>query len=326
MQKIEDLLKAMKFERPDRIPVSCGILPAAWMKYRSELDSIVKRYPEVFSGFEGQRDYDAVGGTYVEGSHTDVWGCVWENVHTGRESIVTKHPVSSRDMIRALEIPRADAGIPHGFMYLRLQDLRGFEELMVDFADEAPELDILIEKVLAYNLRQVDLLLERLDETQQIVSFGDDLGMQSSLPMSPAQWRKYLKPCFAAIYAPIKKAGCYVYMHTDGHIHEIIRDLKDCGVDIINPQFRANGIDNLAAVCKGKICVDLDLDRQLFPFCTTGDIDDHVRETVEKLGSVEGGLCLKAEIDDGVPLENVEAILAALAKYSLFYADRGNGG
>jgi len=109
-------------------------------------------------------------------------------------------------------------------------------------------------------------------------------------------------------------------MHTDGCIYEIIPDLIDCGVNIINPQIRANGLDNLVRVCKGKVCVALDLDRQLFPFASPTEIDDHVREAVQKLGSPEGGLWLVAEIGADVPLENIEAICAALEKYRVYYA------
>ena len=132
-------------------------------------------------------------------------------------------------------------------------------------------------------------------------------------------WRKFLKPCYSAIYTPFREARYYVYMHTDGHIHEIIPDLVDAGVNVINPQVRANGLDNLSRVCKGKVCVDLDLDRQMFPFATPQQIDDHIREAVEVLGSPEGGLWLKAEIGDDVPLENTAAILDALGRYRGYY-------
>ncbi len=204
-------------------------------------------------------------------------------------------------------------------MYLRLADIRGFEEIMIDFAEEPPELQMLIDKVLEYNLRQFQRKLAAIDSPGRIVYFGDDLGMQNSLPMSPEKWRRYLKPCFSQIYAPIKDACHYVYMHTDGCILDIIPDLVDCGVDVVNPQVGANGLANLANVCKGKVCVDLDLDRQQFPFWSPGDIDAHVKEAVEILGSPEGGLWLKAEIGDDVPLENVEAICCALEKYSTYY-------
>jgi uroporphyrinogen decarboxylase len=311
----DDRMKAMLFEGPEYIPISVGVLPAAWMKYRAELDAIAARHPLLFGPQAGGRDYDAVGGTYVAGDHVDAWGCVWQNIHTGREAIVTGHPVPTRADVHRLRAPDPDIGFPHGFMYLRLCDLRGFEEMMIDFAEEPPELQKLIDIVRDYNLRQVARHLPTIDGTGRLVSFGDDLGMQTSLAVGPAKWRKYLKPCFQAIYAPYRRARHYVYMHTDGHIWEIIPDLVECGVNVINPQIRANGLDNLVDVCKRKVCVSLDLDRQLFPFCTPADIDDHIREAVEKLGSPEGGLWLTAEVGDDVPLANIEAICCSLEKY-----------
>jgi len=68
------------------------------------------------------------------------------------------------------------------------------------------------------------------------------------------------------------------------------------------------------------VCVDLDLDRQMFPFGTPADIDAHVREAVETLGAPEGGLWLKAEVGPDVPLENVEAICQALETYRGYYS------
>jgi uroporphyrinogen decarboxylase len=319
-----DRMKSMLFDYPTRIPVSVGILPAAWMKHREALDEIVHRHPFLFGAQTGQRDYDAIGSTtYVYGDHVDAWGCVWSNIKTGMEAIVTGHPAPTREAVRALKIPEKDDGIPHGFMYLRLADIRGFEEIMIDFAEEPPELQMLLDMVLAYNVRQVKKRLDAATTPGQIFTFGDDLGIQAGLPISPTKWRKFLKPCFMAIYQPIRTAGHYVYMHTDGHIFEIIPDLIDCGVNVVNPQVGANGLENLARVCKEKVCVDLDLNRQMFPFWKPENIDAHVREAVEVLGSPAGGLWLKAEIGDDVPLENIEAIFAALEKYSAYYSDAG---
>lgn len=52
----EDRMKAMSFREPGRIPVSVSLLPAAWMKYRSELDAIVRRHPALFGQLLGGRD------------------------------------------------------------------------------------------------------------------------------------------------------------------------------------------------------------------------------------------------------------------------------
>ncbi len=317
----EDRIKALRFEHPDYIPIGVGILPAAWMKYRGELDAILGNHPTISAQMrDPNRDYDAVGGHYVAGNHTDAWGCVWSNLRTGMDAMVKAHPVPTREAIRTLRAPEEDTGFPHGFMFLRLTDLRGFSEAMMDFAEEPPELQMLIDIVLEYNLRQAAIDVAAL-ESPGIVFFGDDLGMQHALPIHPEQWRKYLKPCFKQIYAPFKAAGHYVYMHTDGHIVEIIPDLVDCGVDVLNPQIGANGLDNLVEACKGKVCVDLDLDRQMFPFWGPADIDAHIEEAVRKLGAPEGGLWLKAEIGDDVPLENIKAICAALEKYRGYFRE-----
>lgn len=320
MDAQENRIKALKFDYPEAIPVSANFLPAAWMKYRDALQEITDRHPFLFGPKNANRDFDAVGGTYVAGSHVDAWGCVWSNLNTGMEAIVTGHPVPTRADIHNLKAPEKDIGFPHGFMFLRLTDLRGFEEAMIDFAEEPPELQMLIDIVLQYNLRQAQIRLESVKEPGQIVYFGDDLGMQTSLPMNPRKWRKYLKPCFQQIYQPFVEAGHYIYMHTDGHILEIIPDLIEAGVKVINPQFRANDVYELARVCKGKVCVSLDLDRQMFPFATPQEIDAHVRQVVEALGSPEGGLWLTAEMNYEVPLENIEAVCTALEKYSTYYS------
>lgn len=315
----DDRLLAMRFERPQYIPVSVSLLPATWARYRGDLEDLVARHPLVFGEWQrGSRDYDLAQGTYVAGQHVDHWGCVWKNIRHGLEAMVVGHPVPTREAVHRLRPPAELLGrLPHGFMYLRLGDLRGFDALMLDFAEEPPELQMLIDIVLEYNLRELEAILAKAQGP--MLYFGDDLGMQTSLPISPAKWRKYLKPCYAALYGRCRAAGYSVYMHSDGHIVEIIPDLVECGVKVINPQVRANGLERLAEVCKGVLCVDLDLDRQLFPFATPAEIDAHVRRAVQVLGGPQGGLWLKAECGPDVPLENIEAICTALERYRGYY-------
>lgn len=318
MDELNDYFRAMRFQRPEYIPVGVGFVPATWMVLREALEEIVIRHPIIFGEQNrGARDFDAVGGTYVAGNHIDEWGCVWSNIAEGCEAYVSGHPLPHRNMINDLQAPAPGAGCPHGFMFLRLIYLRGYEEAMIDFAEEPPELQKMIDVVLEYNLGEVKRHLE--ENKPKMMYFGDDLGMQHSLPISPEKWRKYLKPCFSQVFDLCRKADCAVYLHTDGHIIPIIKDLIECGVNVLNPQIRANGLDRIVDECKGKVCVNLDLDRQMFPFCTPADIDAHVREAVQKLGSPEGGLWLLAEVGPDVPVPNIEAICQALEKYRGYY-------
>jgi len=68
-----------------------------------------------------------------------------------------------------------------------------------------------------------------------------------------------------------------------------MEDLVECGVNIINPQIRANGLQGLEKIAKGKVCIHLDLDRQLFPFASQEEIKSHIRKVVKILGSRKGG-------------------------------------
>lgn len=311
---MNDLIRAMTFNYPEKIPVSIGILPLAWLKHKDELGRIIKEYPDLTTYIPDMEHLDdIVTGTYRLGNHTDEWGCVWENIENGMEAIVKRHPLPNREDILSLEIPKNKTGnLPHGFMYLRLLDLRGFEEAMIDFAEECDELQIMIDKVLEYNCQQIEI---KLRDAGEIIYLGDDLGMQKGLAIGAERWRKYLKPCYKKMFGMIRETGRYVYFHTDGCIHEIMPDLYECGANMINPQYRANGLDNLVRVCKGKIPINLDLDRQLFPFATPSQIDDHIRECVEALYLPEGGLGLNAELNYEIPLENIAAILESLRKY-----------
>jgi hypothetical protein len=306
------LLKAMTYDHPEEIPVSVWATPAMWKHNGGEMTRIAKEYPEFFPSIPDLNDIQ-MSDTYRLGSHTDEWGCVWSNIDEGMEAIVTGHPVPKREDILSLRIPESLGGnIPHGFMYLRLLDLRGFEEAMLDFAEECDELQVLIDKVLEYNCRQIGV---RLPGVEDYMIFGDDLGMQKGIAIGAEKWRKYLKPCYKKMYSLVRGAGKLVYMHTDGDIIEIMPDLAECGVNMINPQYRANGLDNLARVCKGKIPINLDLDRQLFPFASPTELDEHVRECVEALYLPQGGLGIYIELNYDVPMQNAAALLAAARKY-----------
>jgi len=316
---MSNLIQAVRMQHPETIPVTVNILPAAWLKYGSELQRLTDQYPQFFGGRQVDLDriIDNLAPSYHKGTYIDEWNCVWENEIDGAESIVKGNPLKTEEDVFALEIPKnRDGRLPHGFMYLRLLDLCGFENAMMYFAEEDETIRVLIDKVLEYNMYQIAAVLPHMGE---MIYFGDDLGMQKGLAIGAERWRKYLGPCYRKMYGMIKayKPSQLIYMHTDGCIHEIMPDLVACGVDMINPQFRANGIDNLVRVCRKEqiIPINLDLDRQLFPFGTRSQLTDHVAECVESLYLPEGALGLSIEFDHGDPLENMAAILDAAEKY-----------
>jgi uroporphyrinogen-III decarboxylase len=84
-----------------------------------------------------------------------------------------------------------------------------------------------------------------------------------------------------------------------------------------------NGIDNIARAVKGRVCIEIDIDRQsVLPFGSPGDVRELVREEVQKLGSPQGGLSMICGIYPPTPLANVEALCSALEEYRTYWVGR----
>lgn len=140
--------------------------------------------------------------------------------------------------------------------------------------------------------------------------------MQVGPMLSPEQYRTFIKPSVQRLMRPAREAGCIVHMHSDGDIRDLVDDLIDEGVQVMNLQDLVNGIDWIRDSVKGRVCIDLDVDRQdIVPRGTPEQIGALIREEVEKLGSKEGGLMMIHGMYPGVPLENAGALMDAMERY-----------
>lgn len=349
MTKRENILRAIRFERPDYIPVSFHINAACWHHYdQSALQDLMEAHPFLFPNFTRQEHITPrYGLTERKGEpYTDPWGCVWETSDDGITGAVHSHPLSDWNKLAGYTPPdpettdgrypinwRAVAthvqkqkqegqmvagGLPHGHTFLRLQDIRGYENLIFDMADERPELSQLIQMVEDFNYQFV---LKWLALEPDMMSYPEDLGMQVGPMLSPDNFRKFIKPVYQRLMKPAREQGCIVHMHSDGDIRTLADDLIDGGVEVINLQDLVNGVDWIASKFAGNTCIDLDIDRQAITAQgTPQQIDDLIHEEVTKLGSKEGGLMMIYGLYPGVPLKNVEALMNAMQKYSSYYS------
>ncbi len=309
-----------------------------WLEFGERLDAIERVSPYVTADIARE----PIASPYEE--KTDVWGCRWRHPPfdasavciesaladwSDQEGYKCPDPCDFTDWEEAADDVRRDRergmtvvrSMDHGFIYLRLTYLRGFENFMIDVAEDRAELHQLASLVGAYWLqiarRWVALGVDRLD-------FGDDLGFQDRLPITPEAWRKYIKPVYERILSYCRENGVHVFLHTDGYIVDIIPDLIECGVSILNPQELVNGVDTLQRLAKGKVHIALDIDRQtLTPFGTPEEIDAHVLACIEALGSPNGGLSLVWGVWPPTPFENIEACVNAMAKYATHWVEKG---
>ena len=51
--------------------------------------------------------------------------------------------------------------------------------------------------------------------------------------MPPKVWRRFYKPRYEALFAPIRKAGKRIFFHCCGQIGDILEDFAELGVDAL---------------------------------------------------------------------------------------------
>lgn len=204
-------------------------------------------------------------------------------------------------------------------LFDRLYFLRGFDNLMRDFAMNHPMLPKLVQMLQDHELRIIHKYIDNKPEYRpDIIHFHTDIGTQDRLMISPRQFRKYIKPMFTTLFQTCRKAGTHVYLSSDGYLLDIVEDLRESGVSVHDPQLRANTVEGIAKHYKGRLCVDLDLDRQAYPFATPDALKKMVKNAVDLLNTPEGGLMMKAEFSDvNIPIENMEAICQAFEEYCI---------
>jgi hypothetical protein len=337
----ENYLRALEFRCPKWIPCSVGIFPSMWQKYRKQMTALVSRHPFIFGTFaKHKHNYDSIPLHHRPNTYfVDKWGCKWYSSKGGFEGQVIESPLADYTALNAYTPPDPLKYSERGTRSWRLMNLglwfmrkkgiltagsgerlfdrmyflRGFDNLMRDFATNNPNLPKLIAMLQDHELKLINKWLTyKID----IMNFHTDIGTQDRLMISPAKFRKYIKPFFTEIFQTCRKAGVHVYLSSDGYLLEIVDDLIESGVSVHDPQLRANGLDGIAKFYKGKMCVDLDLDRQSFPFLSPEEIRLQVKESINALSSPKGGLMLKAEFSDtNVPLENIEAMCKAMEEF-----------
>jgi uroporphyrinogen decarboxylase len=198
--------------------------------------------------------------------------------------------------------------------------IRGMEAFLVDLVESPAEAERLLDKVLAVKLRYWTAALGDLDDIVDVIAEGDDYGTQASQLVSPATFRRVLKPRLAALVGAIKKAApqAFVFFHSCGSVRSILPDLIEIGVDALNPvQITAAGMEPAALkrdfgreICFWGGGIDT---QDVLPHATPDAVRAAVRRSVEALAPGGGFVfCTIHNIQADVPPENVVAMREAL--------------
>ena len=344
------VLKSIRFERPDFIPMIFAINASCWEVYpHEELFELMESHPLLFPGFKRPElpykpDYWIVA--RKDQPYTDDWGCLWQTSMNGIVGTVTKHPLDNWAKFDNYQIPdpgkciglgpidwekekkRIEGmksegsltmmGLRHGHTFLQLCDIRGYQEAIFDMQDEEPMLRVLLDKIVEFNTY---IIQQYADMGVDVLTYAEDLGMQNGPMLSPNNFREYILPCYERMLRPAKEKDILVHMHSDGDIRTLAPMLMECGMDALNLQDLVNGIDWIKQNMKGKVCIDLDIDRQkVTPFGSEKDVDQLILNEIKELGSKEGGLMMIYGMYPGIPLKNAKALMDAMEKYAFYYS------
>lgn len=335
MNSRERVKRAIRFQKPDRLPISHAVLPAAQLKYGPALAEILAEFREDF-GWDYMEDlppedYPAL---YKKGRHFDdfgvEWYCEWEGICG-----IPEGPIKDLERYHEYKWPEPfSVGPPSGRLYSghmegfddrwyarggwivyfeQLHYLHGMDRLFMAIATEPKELFQLMDDLLAFNLEW----LSRWTKLEYDgIHFADDWGGQHRLMINPETWRRLFKPRYAEMFKVVHDAGMDVWFHSDGHINEIFHDLIEIGVDVINSQVAVVGLDWIAQNVRGKVAFRTDIDRQyILPFGSPSQVKEEVYRTFEACGTPDGGIIACGEVGPDVPLENVRAMYEAFRDY-----------
>ena len=328
MNSRERVHRAVRFEKPDRVPRDLWALPGVTEGRKAEFEAHWRRFPGDFGwcqwspGNTGRQE----GASYRKGRCRDYWGVTFEAAEDGVIGEV-KDPLLADwknlagftvpwDYLRKADLSQVDRSCRESDKFIlastearpfeRLQFLRGTENVFMDLALGSPELEKLLKMIHEWELASVEMWSRTAVDG---ISFMDDWGTQTALLISPAIWRQVFKPLYRKYCEIAHAAGKRVFFHSDGHIAEIYGDLIEIGIDAVNSQLFCMDIEELGRKYKGKIALWGELDRQhLQPFGTPEKIRAAVRRIRGAFDTGRGGLIAQTEWGKIDPYPNIEAL------------------
>jgi uroporphyrinogen decarboxylase len=193
--------------------------------------------------------------------------------------------------------------------------LRGADAWMLDLAGDPEFAQALLGKVSERMAAAGDGVTAAAGDEIDIILAGDDLGTQDAPVISPAMYRRLVKPFHAEMIARIKRnTRAKLFFHSDGAIYPLLGDLVEIGVDILNPvQVSARGMGDTARLKREfgqrlSFCGAIDT-QHVLPHGTPDDVRGEVRRRIADLGPGGGYILASVHcIQPDVPVENVLAM------------------
>jgi uroporphyrinogen decarboxylase len=207
-------------------------------------------------------------------------------------------------------------------LFCSLSDLFGMENTLMNLRGAAPVMEAAIAHLEHLILGFARRLLDGTRGMIDALYFGDDFSTQSGLMISPADWRRFLKPTYKRLFALVKSYGVKVWFHSCGTFRPVLPDLIDIGMDVWET-VQVHLLGNEPEVLKRDFGQHLTFSgaistQKTLPFGSPEEVRAEVRERIRVLGRGGGYICGGDHfILPDVPDENVLAMLDEARNFHL---------
>ena len=154
-----------------------------------------------------------------------------------------------------------------------------------------------------------------------VIMMDGDLASERTTLISPKHYREYVKVYQREIVEYAQQRGLRIIKHSDGNVWPILDDFVEVGFDGFHPvQPQSMNIVEVKERLAGKACILGNIDcRNLLPFGTEEEVEEAVKETIEK-AAPEGGYIITSSnsIHAGCKPENYIAMVQAAHRYGVY--------
>lgn len=191
-------------------------------------------------------------------------------------------------------------------------DMFGMENYFIKMYTNPDVVDAVTRHLCEFYLEANRRFFEVAGSEMDAIFFGNDLGTQLDLLVSPEQLERFIMPWTRKFVNQGREYGYQVMHHCCGSIHKIIPSFIDAGIDALHPlQAKAASMDatTLARDFKGKLAFVGGIDTQdLLVHGTPDQIRADVRRVKEALGPNLVVSPSHEALLPNVPIENVVAM------------------
>ena len=281
----------------------------------------------------------------------DEWNVPWSKAPGSLYTFPSSHPMKTAAMEELEKFPWPDPNEPSRFDglmekaerafretgYALVADgvtgvgvfdmtwhLRGMENIFMDMLLHPEFTQGLFERLTDHYVALYKNYMEAIGDYIQMVIYYEDVSGQDGPLISPALYRKYVKPCHRRIFETIREhTAAKICVHTCGSVYAFLDDYVEMGVDVINPvQISARDMDprrlkeKYGSVLSFQGAIDT---QQFLPRATLPEVEEEVRRVIGILGPGGGYLFTSCHsIQPDISPEKIVALFDSAVKHGKY--------